>query len=95
MIVKMKFLSISGPKNDIDRVCEVYLSKYEMQLENAAAELICKEFIWSGISWAKYQVTPDSTDEIFILLKNRTEINVTVKWQVGLKGVSKNLEKSI
>ena len=35
MIVKMKFLSISGPKNDIDRVCEVYLSKYEMQLENA------------------------------------------------------------
>ena len=33
MIVKMKFLSISGPKNDIDRVCEVYLSKYEMQLE--------------------------------------------------------------
>ena len=39
MIVKMKFLSISGPKNDIDRVCEVYLSKYEMQLENAAAEL--------------------------------------------------------
>ena len=35
----MKFLSISGPKNDIDRVCEVYLSKYEMQLENAAAEL--------------------------------------------------------
>ena len=31
MIVKMKFLSISGPKNDIDRVCEVYLSKYEMQ----------------------------------------------------------------
>lgn len=39
MIVKMKFLSISGPKNDIDRVCEVYLSKYEMQLENAAADL--------------------------------------------------------
>ena len=25
MIVKMKFLSISGPKNDIDRVCEVCL----------------------------------------------------------------------
>ena len=68
---------------------------FEVQFQNAAAELICKEFIWSGISWAKYQVTPDSTDEIFILLKNRTEINVTVKWQVGLKGVSKNLEKSI
>ncbi len=39
MIVKMKFLSISGPATDIDRVCEVYLSKYEMQLENAVTEL--------------------------------------------------------
>lgn len=39
MIVKMKFLSISGPRTDIDRVCEVYLSKYEMQLENAVTEL--------------------------------------------------------
>ena len=39
MIVKMKFLSISGPRTDIDRVCEEYLSKYEMQLENAVTEL--------------------------------------------------------
>lgn len=39
MIVKMKFLSISGPKADIDRVCAQYLSKYEMQLENAVTEL--------------------------------------------------------
>ena len=39
MIVKMKFLSISGPRTDIDRVCDVYLSKYEMQLENALTEL--------------------------------------------------------
>lgn len=39
MIVKMKFLSISGPRTDIDRVCEIYLSKYEMQLENAVTEL--------------------------------------------------------
>lgn len=39
MIVKMKFLSISGPRTDIDRVCDVYLSKYEMQLENALSEL--------------------------------------------------------
>lgn len=39
MIVKMKFLNISGPRADIDRVCETYLSKHEMQLENAVAEL--------------------------------------------------------
>lgn len=39
MIVKMKFLSISGPQTDIDRVSNTYLSKYEMQLENAITEL--------------------------------------------------------
>lgn len=39
MIVKMKFLNISGPRADIDRVCDVYLSRHEMQLENAVAQL--------------------------------------------------------
>ena len=39
MIVKMKFLQISGPETDIDRMCNQYLAKHEMQLENAIAEL--------------------------------------------------------
>lgn len=39
MIEKMKFLSITGPKGDIDRVVNQYLSKYEIQLENALSEL--------------------------------------------------------
>ena len=39
MIEKMKFLSITGPKADIDRVTETYLSRYEIHLENALAEL--------------------------------------------------------
>lgn len=39
MIDKMKFLSITGPKDDIDRVVETYLSKYEIHLENALSEL--------------------------------------------------------
>lgn len=39
MIVKMKFISITGPKVDIDRVVNTYLTKYEMHLENALSEL--------------------------------------------------------
>ncbi len=39
MIVKMKFLSITGPRNDIDRVTDLYLSRYEIQLEHAMSEL--------------------------------------------------------
>lgn len=39
MIVKMKFLSITGPQADIDRAVSKYLSKYEMHLENTMTEL--------------------------------------------------------
>lgn len=39
MVEKMKFLTITGPKNDIDRVTSVYLNKYEIHLENALSEL--------------------------------------------------------
>lgn len=35
----MKYLNITGPKDDIDRVVNTYLSKYEIHLENAMAEL--------------------------------------------------------
>ena len=39
MIVKMKFINISGPRNDIDRVTDQYLSRYEIQLESALSAL--------------------------------------------------------
>lgn len=39
MIVKMKFLTITGPKDSLNRVIENYLYEYEFQLENALTEL--------------------------------------------------------
>ena len=39
MIEKMTFLSITGPKADFDRMTERYLSRYEIQLENALTEI--------------------------------------------------------
>ncbi|GEK88215.1 V/A-type H+-transporting ATPase subunit I [Alkalibacterium putridalgicola] len=39
MITKMKFLTISGPKDDIDRMVDQYLSHHEIHLENALTEL--------------------------------------------------------
>ena len=35
----MKYLNITGPKDDIDRVVDTYLNKYEIHLENALTEL--------------------------------------------------------
>lgn len=39
MIVKMKFVNIMGKTSDIDRVITKYISKYEIQLENALTEV--------------------------------------------------------
>ena len=39
MIEKMKFVSITGPREDIDRVVNTYLCRYEIHLENALTEL--------------------------------------------------------
>lgn len=39
MIETMKFLTITGPKADIDRVTQTFLSKYEIHLENALTAL--------------------------------------------------------
>lgn len=39
MIEKMNFVNITGPKDDIDRIVDKYLSKYEIQLEYAPSEL--------------------------------------------------------
>ncbi len=39
MIEKMQFLSITGPKDDMDRAIEQHLSKYDFQLESTMTEL--------------------------------------------------------
>lgn len=39
MIEKMKFLRITGPKASFDNIIDVYLTKYDIQLENALSEL--------------------------------------------------------
>ena len=50
MIEKMEFISITGPKADIDRVVNQYLSKYEIHLENALAQLktVSESYALSG-----------------------------------------------
>ena len=39
MIDKMQFISLTGPREDFDRVIDCYISKYDIQLENAMSEL--------------------------------------------------------
>lgn len=68
MIVKMKFLSISGPRTDIDRVCQVYLSRHEMQLENAIAELKTTENLLPFVEVNPYREPLNKAEEFAALL---------------------------
>ena len=43
----MKFVSISGPKNDLDRMVNQYLSHYEIQLANAQRSLTIVNFLFT------------------------------------------------
>ena len=59
MIEKMKFLSITGPKADIDRVVDQYLSKYEIHLENALASLQSVQSLTPYIQVNPYRMPPE------------------------------------
>lgn len=73
MIEKMKFLSITGPKADIDRMTETYLSKYEIHLENALSELtevaICHRFWRSTLTKRLFRRSTASMNSWKILLR--------------------------
>lgn len=71
MIVKMKFLSISGPRTDIDRVCDVYLSKYAMQLENAITELRTTDNLLPFVEVNPYKEPLARTEQFVSLLEGK------------------------
>ena len=68
MIVKMKFLSITGPIHDIDRVSDVYLSKYEMQLEHAISELKTTENLLPFVELNPYKESLTKAEQFVSML---------------------------
>lgn len=70
MIVKMKFLQISGPEADIDRMCNQYLSRHEMQLESAIAELKTTENLQPFIEVNPYRDPLAKAEQFCELLRD-------------------------
>lgn len=68
MIEKMKFLSITGPKEDIDRVVDTYLSKYEIHLENALSELKTVQDLRPFVETNPYKDISQRAEELSQLL---------------------------
>lgn len=68
MIVKMKFLTITGPKNSLDRVIEDYLYKYEFQLENALTELKNIEHLKPYLGVSPYRDLYSKSEDLLKLI---------------------------
>ena len=85
MIVKMKFINISGPRTDIDRVTEHYLSKYEIQLESALSELKTVDNLRPFVELNPYRDTLAIASQFVGLLENPD--NVTPDTSLGLDGL--------
>ena len=75
MIEKMKFLSITGPKADIDRMTETYLSKYEIHLENALSELTEVANLSPFLEINPYKEALSTIDSFYEQLEDPTHIS--------------------
>ena len=75
----MKFLSITGPKDDIDRVIDSYLSKYDIQLENALSELKTVKDLRPYMESNPYKDVFQRSGEIIAGLKSETPLTSSKK----------------
>lgn len=89
MIEKMKFISVIGPKEQLDTVTEKYLCRYEIQLENAVGELKNLKNIMPGAENNPYREMAAKAAEAAAAYGNtaaagnmRTEEAVTLMEQV-------------
>lgn len=66
MITKMKFITITGPRDDIDRMVDTYLSDYEIHLENALTELYGTSTLHPYISSNPYTEYLERIDQLLV-----------------------------
>jgi len=71
VIEKMKFISITGPKADIDRVTSQYLSKYEIHLENTLSELKTVSNLKPYIESSPYKTQLQAADDLVKAFQDR------------------------
>jgi V/A-type H+-transporting ATPase subunit I len=95
VIVKMKFLSITGPKADIDRVVNNYLSKYEIHLENALSELKSVQSLTPYLQINPYKELLGKANDFCELIPNKdTVVPASIKLEDSIDLVTE-LDKKL
>lgn len=76
MIAKLNFVSVTGPKDDLDRVYEKYLSKYEIHLEYAPSELKSSNTLHPFVDANPYRESVAKAEELEALFDKGITGNV-------------------
>ena len=93
MIEKMRFVSIIGPKDDIDRVTDTYLSKYDIHLENTLTELNGLKNIHPFLEANPYQQLQRNVSELQQVIKFEPENKKNISIQEAASIIVNAYEK--
>ncbi len=91
MIAKMKFVNITGPKKDIDRVAATYLTKYPIHLENALSELKDSHVLTPFIEDNPYKETVGTLTDMARLV-NQGDLEISEHRSVTLEEARELIE---
>lgn len=77
MIEKMSFVTLAGPKTEIDYLVEHYLSKHDIHLENALSELSSVEQFTVFSEENPFKAMLNKSRELMLLVKNPEKASVS------------------
>lgn len=75
MIEKMSFVTLAGPKSDIDRLIDTYLARHDIQLENALMEMESAEGFTTFSEDNPYKELVAKSRELIALVSGSTKLN--------------------
>lgn len=90
MIEKMSFVTLAGPKTDIDHLVNHYLSKHDIHLENALAEFSSSDQFTTFSEENPFKAMLNRSHELMLLINNPE--NATVE-KMGIKKAEKIIDK--
>lgn len=90
MIEKMSFVTLAGPKTEIDNLVENYLSKHDIHLENALTEFSSNEQFTTFSEENPFKAALNKSHELMQLVKEPEKAKVS---NIGVRDAEKFLYK--
>lgn len=90
MIEKMSFVTLAGPKTEIDHLVTHYLSKHDIHLENALTEFSSAEQFTTFSEENPFKASLNKSHELMLLINNPEKASIE---KIGINKAEKFIEK--